>query len=161
VNGKEQLSKDLRAVDIFTGLASHELEQIAEVCSLRTYQDGERCAVQGEKIDELRIVREGKVAIEIRIQVAPSPQTLRIAILTAGNAFAYCSVTEPHIVFASGKCLGQAQIISIKASDLQRIFKERPSIERVVMKNMATVMASRLRDNLTQLMRLVAEMMPK
>jgi len=152
---------DLRSVDIFIGLDSQDLGKIAEVCSLRNYQDGERCAVQGETIDELRIVNGGKVAIEVRIQVAPSPQTLRIATLTAGNVFAYYSFTEPYVVIASGRCLGQAQIISIKASDLQRIFKEKPSIERVVMKNMATVMASRLRDNLTQLMRLVAEMMPK
>jgi hypothetical protein len=43
-------------------------------------------------------------------------------------------------------------------SDLQRIFKEMPSIERVVMNNLATIISHRLRDTSSQLVRLVAEM---
>jgi len=158
VEMKEQLVKDLRGVDIFAGLSKYDLEQIAEACSQRIYQTGELCAVQGEATDELRIVNAGKVAIELRIEVVPYTQTLRIATLTGGNAFAYCSLREPYEFIASGRCLGEAQIISIKTSDLQRIFGEMPSIERVMMKNLATVMCSRLKDSMTQLLCLVAEM---
>ena len=161
VEMKEQLVKDLRGVDIFAGLSNYELEPIAEICRQRIYHAGELCAIQGETTDELRIVNAGKVAIELRIEVAPYTQTLRITTLTGGNAFAYCSLSslrEPYEFIASGRCLGEAQIISIKASDLQRIFGERPSIERVVMRNMATVMCSRLKDSMTQLVCLVAEM---
>ena len=158
VDTKEQLVKALRGVDIFAGLSNYDLEQIAEICSQRIYHTGELCAVQGETVDELRIVNAGKVAIELRIEVAPYTQTLRITTLTGGNMFAYCSIAEPYLFIASGRCLGEAQIISIKALDLQRIFKERPSIERVMMKNMVTVMCSRLKDSMTQLLCLVAEM---
>ncbi|MDH5696390.1 MAG: cyclic nucleotide-binding domain-containing protein [Dehalococcoidia bacterium] len=161
VDTKEQLIKDLRGVDIFAGLSSYELAQIAGICSQRIYHAGELCAIQGEATDELRIINAGKVAVELRIEVAPYTQTLRITTLTGGNAFAYCSLKEseePYVFIASGRCLGEAQIISIKASDLQRIFRERPSIERVMMKNMVTVMCSRLKDSMTQLVCLVAEM---
>ena len=158
VDVKEQLIKDLRGVDIFAGLSKYDLEQIAEICNRRIYHTGELCAVQGETTDELRIVNAGKVAIELRIEVAPYTQTLRIATLTGGNVFAYCSLQEPYVFIASGRCLGEAQIISIKASDLKRIFRERPSIERVMMRDMAAVMCSRLRDSMTQSVCLVAEM---
>jgi len=159
MNTEDQISiKDLQGVDVFAGLSGNELELIAKVCSQRTYQAGERCAVQGEIMDELRIVNEGKVAIEMRIEVTPYTQTLGIATLTRGNVFAWSALVEPHVLTASARCIKKAQIVCIKASDLQWIFKERPSIERVVMKNLATVISSRLRDSMTQLVRLVAEM---
>ena len=161
VDTKEQLIKDLRGVDIFARLSSYDLGQIAEICRQRIYHAGDLCAIQGEATDELRIVNAGKVAVELRIKVAPYPQTLRVTTLTGGNVFAYCSLGEsakPYVFIASGICLGEAQIISIKASDLQRIFSERPSIERVIMRNMVTVMCSRLKDSMTQLLCLVAEM---
>jgi len=158
VDTKEQLVKALRGIDIFAGLSSYDLEQIAGICSQRIYHAGELCAIQGEATDELHIVNAGKVAIELRIEVAPYTQTLRITTLTGGNAFAYCSLKEPCEFIASGRCLGEAQIISIKRSDLQRIFGESPSIERVMMKNLATVICLRLKDSMTQLLCLVAEM---
>lgn len=150
--------EDLRAVDIFAGLSAHDLEQMAKVYSQRTYQAGERCAAQGETTDELYIVNGGKVAIELRIEVAPYTQTLSIATLRRGNVFAWCALLEPHVHTASARCIEKAQIICIKASDLHHIFKERPSIERVVMKDLVTVINSRLTDIETQLVCLVAEM---
>ena len=152
------LIRDLRETDIFAGLSNHDLEQIAGICDLRTYQAGERCAVQGKTADELGIVNEGKVAVEIRLEVAPYTQTLNIATLTKGNAFAWSALVEPHVLTASVRCIGKARAFHIKASDLQRLFRERPSIEHVVMKHLATIMSSRLRDSWGQLTRLVAEM---
>ena len=94
----------------------------------------------------------------MRIEVTPYTQTISIATLTRGNVFAWSALVEPHVITASVRSTERAQIICIKASDLRRIFKERPSIERVVMKNLATVISSRLRDSMAQLVRLVAEM---
>ncbi len=152
------LIRDLRETDIFAGLSNNDLEQIAESCDLRTYQAGERCVVQGKTADELGIVNEGKFEIEIRLEVAPYTQTLNIATLTKGNAFAWSALVEPHVLTASVRCIGKGRAFHIKASDLQRIFKERPSIEHIVMKNLAAIMSSRLRDSWGQLTRLVAEM---
>ena len=149
--------KDLRGVDIFAGLSDHELEQVAKVCSQRTYRAGERCAVQGETTDELRIVNEGRVAIEMQLEVTPYTQTLSITTLTKGNVFAWSALVEPYALTASARCLEKSQIICIKASDLQHIFKETPSIEYVVVKNLNKVISSRLRDSWTQLTRLVVE----
>jgi CRP-like cAMP-binding protein len=156
---EEQISiKDLQGVDIFAGLSIQELELIAKVCKQRTYPAGECCCVQGEVIDELRAVNGGKVTIEMRIEVAPYTQTLRVATPTKGNVFAWSALVEPHSLSASARCIERAQVICIKASDLQWIFKERPSIERVVMKNLATIISHKLRDARSQLVRLVAEM---
>lgn len=156
---QDQISiKDLQGVDVFAGLSDQELEPIAKACRQRVYQAGERCATQGEATDELRIVNRGKVAIEMRIEVAPYAQTLGLTTLTRGNVFAWSALVEPNVLTASARCIEKAQIICVKASDLQWIFKERPSIERVVMKNLAMIISYRLRDTRNQLVRLVAEL---
>jgi CRP-like cAMP-binding protein len=156
MNTEDKLSiEDLRGVDIFTGLSDCELEPIAKTCSQRTYQEGERCVVQGETIDELRIVNGGKVAIEMRIEIPPYTQTISITNLTKGKVFAWSALVEPHVPTASARCI---QKVCIKASDLQRIFKGRPSVERVVMRNLVMVISCRLRDSRAQLVRFVAEM---
>ena len=154
---KQVSTKDLRGVDIFAGFSDDSLEQIANFCSHSVCEGGEYCAVQGEKIDQLLIVNGGKVAIEMRIEVAPHSHTVTIATLTKGGVCAWSALVPPNVLTASVKCVERAQIISIRASDLQHIFEERPSLGYTVMKNLAAVISSRLRESCTQLERLVAE----
>jgi len=94
----------------------------------------------------------------MRIEVAPSAQTLRIATLTRGNILDFSTFLEPHAPTASAICLEKADIICIKAMDLERVFKEEPSIEHKVMKNLVAIMGSRFRASRIQLARLVTEM---
>lgn len=150
--------KELQDVDIFAGLDAQELEPISRACRQRTYQAGERCAVQGEVIDELRIVNEGRVALEMQIEVAPYTQTLSLTTLTKGNVFAWSALVEPNVLTSSARCIERAQVICIKASDLQHIFREKPTVECLVMENLAKIISCRLRDTRNQLVRLVAEL---
>ena len=152
------LTADLEKADIFAGLSNYHLEQIAEICDLRTYRAGERCAVQDTIADELGIVNEGEFAVEIRIEVPPYTHTLNVATLKKGNAFAWSALVEPRVLTASIRCVREARAYHIKASDLRRTFRERPSVEQVVMKNLAIIVSSRLRDSWRQLERIVAEM---
>ena len=155
----EQVSaKDLQGVDIFAGLSDDSLEQLAKFCNRRVYEAGEYCAAQGETMGQLLIVNGGSVTIEMQIEVASQAHTVTIAVLTKGRVCG-CSaaLAPPNTLTASIKCVERAQVISIRASDLQRICEERPSLGYTVMKNLATIVSSRLRESRTQLERLVAE----
>ncbi|MDP2916521.1 MAG: cyclic nucleotide-binding domain-containing protein [Dehalococcoidia bacterium] len=154
----QKVLQDLRGVDIFAGLPDDELRQIASVCTQRSYLPGEFCAAEGETTDELRIVSAGKVAIEMRIEIAPYTQTLNIATLGKGKVCAWSALVEPHVLTASIRCLDKAQIIGIRASALERIFERKPDIEAVVMRNLSRIVSSRLRESRAQLLRLIAEM---
>lgn len=154
----EQLSsKDLRGVDIFAGLSDNDLEKIVKLCSQRVYEAAEYCVVQGEVADKLLIVNGGKVASEMLINVPPHTLTVTITTLTKGRVGAWSALVPPHVLTGSMKCIERTPIISIVASDLQRIFKEHPSIECIVMKNLAGIIGSRLRESHTQLSCLIAE----
>ena len=161
MNTGEKVSiKDLRGVDIFAGLPDQELEQIAKACILRSYKAGEYCAIENEPTDELLVVNEGTVAIEMRCKHTHDcfAQALGIGTLTKGNVLGWSALVEPHVLAASARCIEEVQIICMKASDLQLIFRERPSIEHVVMKNLATIINSRLTKCRAHLAGLVTEM---
>ena len=165
VNTLEQaLIKDLRAAEIFAGLydypglSDYELGEVAKICTLHTYQVGQHCAVQGKTTDELGIVREGKAAVEMRLEIVPYTQTITFATLLRGNVYAWSALVEPHVLTASVRCIDEVQTIQIAGSDLRHLFKERPSIQIVMMRNLAIVINSRLRDSRAQLVRLVSEL---
>ena len=149
--------KDLKDADIFAGLSDSSLEEIARLCSQSVCQAGEYCAVQGETTDRLLIVNEGKVAIEMKV-VAPShTHTVTIATLPAGRVCAWSALVPPHLLTASVKCIESTQMISISATDLQRILEDSPLTGYAVIKNLAGIISSRLRESYTQLVSLICE----
>lgn len=150
-------AEELRGVDIFASLSNDILEKIAGVCIHRTYEAGEYCAVQGKTTDQLLIVNSGKVDVEMRIDVPRYSHTVTTAVLTKGHVCAWSAIVPPHVLTASIRCVERTQMIGVKDSDLQRIFEEKPSVESVVMRNLAAVISSRLKDTREQLIQLVAE----
>ena len=122
---QEQISiKDLQGVDIFAGLSDHDLEQIAKACSQRTYQPGEHCAIEKDTTDELRIVNEGKVAIEMRVQYVPYAQMLGIGTCNKGQCVGLvcsCGATCPY---CSGKMYRE------NSNHLYKGFRFAPHLQR-------------------------------
>lgn len=154
---EQLLASDLRGTDIFAGLPDASLGLIAESCQQRVCQAGEYSAIQGEAIDRLLIVNGGRVAVEMRVSVPPHTHTVKVTTLSKGNVCAWSALVPPHVLTASIKSTETTPMLSIAASDLQRVFAEEPSIELIVMRNLAGVISSRLRDSHTQLVRLIAE----
>ena len=159
IDTQRQISIDeLRDIELFAGLSDDEFERIAKISSRRSYLVGEHCTIQGITSDELQILNEGKVAIEMRVEVAPSTQILRIATLTRGNILDFSAFLEPHAPTTSAVCIEKAETICIKARNLECVFKESPSSEHKILKNLVKIMGSRYRASRIQLARLVAEM---
>ena len=152
-------AEDVRGTDVFAGLPNDSLERIANSCSHSVYEAGEYLATQDEKMDRLLIVNGGKVAVEMRVEVARHTHAVTIATLGRGKVCAWSALVPPNVLTASVRCVERAHMISIGASDLQRILEQEPSLGYMVMKNLAAVISSRLRESRIQLERLVAEVM--
>ena len=70
---------------------------------------------------------------------------------------AWSALVPPHVLTASIRCTEKTRMISIEALDLQRILGEAPLIEGAVMKNLARIISSRLKEGRDHLKRLVGE----
>lgn len=149
---------ELLHVDVLNGLNADDLEGISGLCIFKSYSKGEYCGHANEPADELLIVNKGKVAIEMRIDVPPYNQKLSVAKLSKGQVCAWSALVEPNVLTSSILCVEPSEIIAIKASDMQRLFKKNQNIELVIMKNLTKIIASRLRDSHKQFLNLVVEM---
>jgi len=152
-------AEDLKNTDIFAGLSGEGLQQIAGLCAVTNHIDGEVCALQGAKMNHLLIVNRGKIAVEMGVSAASHTYTVVITTLTKGRVCAWSALVPPNELTASLKCVGEAQLISIPACDLQKLFAETPALGYAAMKNMAAVISSRLTESRTKLERLVAELL--
>ncbi|RJQ39895.1 MAG: cyclic nucleotide-binding domain-containing protein [Dehalococcoidia bacterium] len=148
----------LQVADIFAGIPDSYLEQIAKCCAKRTYRAGDYCAMQGKTPDYVVIVNDGKLGIEMRVDTPRYSHNVITGTLTKGRVGAWSALVPPFVLPASLKCLEDSDIISIKTSDLQRIFKENPAVEAMVMRNLAVVIGSRLKDCHAKLGNLIAEL---
>ena len=132
----------------FEGLTDNELERIAVLCHEEVYEAGTTIFEEGDAADYLYIVEEGKVALEMQLELRPyaSPKKTTIEVATKCEAFGWSALVEPHTLTLSAKCTERAKIIVIKGSDLLDLFDSEPLIGHRVLGRVTQVVASRLKD---------------
>jgi len=132
----------------FEGLTDNELERIAVLCHEEVYEAGTTIFEEGDAADYLYIVEEGKVALEMQLELRPyaSPKKTTIEVATKCEAFGWSALVEPHTLTLSAKCLERTEVIVIKGSDLLDLFDREPQIGHRVMGQVNQIVASRLKD---------------
>jgi len=133
---------------IFEGLTDDELERIAALCREEVYEAGATIFEEGGAADYLYIVEDGKVALEMELELRPyaSPKQTTIEVATRGEAFGWSALVEPHTLTLSAKCMERAKVIVIRGSDLLDLFDSEPHIGHRVMRRVTQIVASRLKD---------------
>jgi CRP-like cAMP-binding protein len=142
----------LRQCELFCELGDAELELIVPLCRERSYAKGETIFSADEQAEELYILQEGRVTLRIRLRsgVGPSGE-VTIEDLEPGHIFGWSAVVKQQRFTATARALEAARVSAIPASDLNTLFGEHTHIGFVVMKQMANVIASRLRHTRTEL----------
>jgi signal transduction histidine kinase len=139
---------------IFQGLTDDELERIAALCREEVYEAGTVIHEEGSTAQHLYIVQEGKVTLELRLELQPYASTRRtiIEVVTKGHAFGWSSLVEPHIWTLSSKCTERTRVIVFQGSELLDLFDSEPHIGYKVTASVANIVGSRLRDTRQKLM---------
>jgi CRP/FNR family transcriptional regulator, dissimilatory nitrate respiration regulator len=134
----DEILKALKACHLFNGLKKAELENIAELCDLRTLDKGQILFSEGEHAQSFFILIKGrmrvyKLAASGREQILVTPEpvtTFAEAALFADQRYpAYCSASEDSEIFVIDK------------TRFLRLIESRPQIAL----NMIALMAERLR----------------
>jgi len=137
----------LRACELFEGLSEEELQKIAGVCREERHEGACVIFAEGGEAQTLYILQEGKVRLEY--EICPQPDFCReIAIVLdkRGQVFGWSALVRPRRLTATARCVGEVTLIAIKGSDLNDIMEKDSHIGFVVMKKLAEVIASRLRE---------------
>jgi CRP-like cAMP-binding protein len=140
----------LRGADLFQGLPDEELGLIAQICQEQSYTAGERIFAEDSTGDELYVLKKGKVGIELAVRGEAMFTALHI--VDEGQVFGEMALVDRGHRSATAKSLVPSEILMIPREELFRLFDRNNHIGYVVMRNIATVLAARLRKTNLQLM---------
>ena len=137
----------LGRTSFFLGLTDAELTQIAELSNERTFKPGEICQTEGQQADHVSIILKGRAGAVVRIpNVNYVNSEIIIDSLVQGDVFGWSSLikTTP---WSTLRITEPTDVLYIGTGDLLKLCDANYHIGYIVMKNLASLIASRLRRN--------------
>lgn len=132
----------LRQVDIFKGLNREEIEAVAEVTTEWDCAKGQTIFKEGDKSEVLYVIAEGEVAAVISTGLLVNHT---VATFGGGDVFGELAFIDRHPRTATIKCTREATLISFSREEFRRLGKEHHNLQKVILKNIAQLIAGRLR----------------
>lgn len=138
--------EDLRRCELFPELSDEELAQIATIAQEQIYRAGELICAEQEVADRLFILQQGRVQLHVRLDSNLEPNgEATIEEVEPGRIFGWSSLVKQRRFTASARALEPVTALVIEANDLNALFERNVHLAFVVMKQLAEVIASRLR----------------
>jgi CRP/FNR family cyclic AMP-dependent transcriptional regulator len=133
----------LKKVEIFRGLSLTQLESLAQISEEKKYRGGETVFTERSTGNELYIIKKGKVCIELGLK--GKPDTATIQRLSVGQIFGELALVDKRSRSATVICENDCEIITIDRDKLDELFERDTHLGYIIMKNLAQLLAERLR----------------
>jgi CRP-like cAMP-binding protein len=138
--------EELCPCELFADLGDSELAQIAAITHRETYSPGDLICVEREQADRLFILCQGRVQVHVQLRSSLEPSGgMTIEEVEPGRIFGWSSLVKQRRFTASARALDAVSVMYIRADELNDLFDQNSHIGFVVMKQLAEVIASRLR----------------
>ena len=139
-------AEDLRCCELFPCLSDAELAKVAAIARRESYEAGERICAERELADRLFVLESGRVQVHIRLRPALEPGgDAVVEEVEPGRIFGWSSLVKQGRFTASARALEPVSTFVVEARDLQALFDRDAHLGFAVMKQLAEVIASRLR----------------
>jgi len=135
--------KVLKKVEIFRGLSLTQLESLAQISEEKKYRGGETVFTEHSTGDEMYIIKKGKVCIELGLKGKPNTATIQR--LSVGQIFGELVLVDKRSRSATAVCENDCEIITINRDKLDKLFEQDSRLGYTVMRNLAQLLAERLR----------------
>ena len=130
---------------LFEGLSEAEIKQLMEIVQVREFSSGSTIVEQGTDGDAVYLLYEGSVTVNASQKWGGE---LKLATLAERGAFfGEVSVVDPGPRSATVRAEIDAVLLEIKVDRLEDFFAKARAAETVVLRNVARVLAQRLRDS--------------
>ena len=136
----------LRQTAFSEGLTGEELKVISPICHECQFKEGEEIFSEASKGSELYIICKGRISIEVALPNRPGRRSARLAMATSGMVVGELALVDGSPRSARAFSVEDTTVLEIKSDDIRQIMEEYPRIGHIVMRNLATVLATRLRN---------------
>ena len=139
----------LGRVPIFNGLSQEELDSVAQLCEVRKYKKNDVIFTEKSHGKELYIVAKGRVRIELEIKGETERATVHR--VQKGGVLGELALVDEGRRSATARCETDSDIIILDRDALLSLFEKNSHIGYVLMTNLASVLATKLRQTDLQL----------
>jgi len=139
---------------LFTGLPEQQLEPIVDICEEIACSQGEVLFREGSKAERLYILLEGKVLIQVKLTSRPESLTVA-SVNLPGQTLGWSGAMAPHHYTASGVCEVNSRLVALDGRAFMQILEQDPEMGFVVIRRIAEVISSRLRNARSVLLKTV------
>ena len=142
----------LRNVALFEGATEELLKKVADIAEEKTFVLGEMIFEEGEKAEWIYILLEGKVRISI--DLTSKPTYITVAMLNDANlAFGWSGIVAPYRYTSTATCEVETRVLAIPGIKFDEILEEEADCSCSVMRKLAELISSRLRNSRMVLLR--------
>lgn len=134
----------LKDIEIFKGLNANELEVITKICLIEKYKEGEVVFSKDDAPEEMYILKSGRC--DVKISAGGVAETYTVYPLNPGDIFGEVGFVDGSTRSATVKCTKEAEVIKLPREAFATLCGEKPHIGHIVMKNIAIILARRLRE---------------
>lgn len=137
----------LENCELFRGLNKDEIEKIAGLGHVETYEAGENIINQGDLGDKLYIIAEGHVFLERAIDLGTRKGSAIITILGRGKALGSWSTLlgETHTLGSSAICRKPTKVVVIKGPALRELMLDNFQLGFKVLEGLCFILRNRIR----------------
>jgi len=125
--------------DLFGGISSRVMKEITDICVEEVYDKGTTIFNQGERAENLYILREGTLNLMVK-----NGGSLVFSLSEQGEVFGWSSLFESGRYTASGICDTDLKVFKIERKQLHKILKHNAGDGFIIMRRLAGVIANRL-----------------
>jgi CRP/FNR family transcriptional regulator, cyclic AMP receptor protein len=130
--------------DLLYGLAPSEAEAVLALGFERRLSSGDTLFELGAEADRLFLVRRGRLALTLPMQVYGQPREILVEERQAGQTVGWSALIPPHRFTLTAKAVIDTEVLEIAGRALLEHFASRPDTGYAVTRNVAAVVGQRL-----------------
>jgi len=129
----------IKEIELFKGIDHEIMNEIANMCSEKSYVKGTVIFEKDEEAKCLYILVEGTVKLKVK-----NGGTITYSLTDLGDIFGWSCMVESGRYTASGVCATDLKALEIKREVLDKIFNLHPHVGIIVLKRLAGVFSKRI-----------------
>jgi CRP-like cAMP-binding protein len=134
----------LAKCEIFKGMDGSEIKSVAGICQEKDYANGSIIFNEASGDCGMYILVQGQVDIQMTLGIDSAPATVHV--IRDGEVFGELSLVDRAPRSATAKSAGDSKTFVLEADAFENLVKTNSHIGYVVMKNIARIVTTRLRE---------------
>jgi CRP-like cAMP-binding protein len=129
--------------EIFSGLNDKQRQKVRNLGRIETYEQNAVICTEDSESRKLYLVEEGQAAVQSELGRG---MRIPITIVSEGQAFGWSVLVPPHRLTATVTASSRTRVLAIEREPLLALMKADPALGLTIMQNIASIVASRLRN---------------